>query len=89
MDPSTIGAVLGSAFVVVFGVFKALDRFSPRPQRQAACPIDADPGIKALIAKLTDAQTTTLNMLIEMRTDHRLHDEHIAELRRIVDRERP
>jgi hypothetical protein len=94
VDPTTLGTILGAAAVVVFVAFKLFDRFAPPRQGAQAlsgCPLNADPELKALIVKLTDAQTMALNVLAsnanllrELHTDHEVQKERMAEIRRAL-----
>ena len=88
MDPSAIGAILGGAFVVIWGAFKILDRFAPARQGKLAnssvCPLGADPELKALLARQVDAQTQLMNAVAKMEMQYELHAERIDEVRRDI-----
>ena len=57
-----IGYVIGGTAAALWMGAKLIERFLPARQL-GACPLNADPELRALLTKLTDSQATALNRL--------------------------
>jgi len=62
------GGIIGAGFVVLYSAVKVIDKFlgngkNGRSQQVvAACPLNADPEVRGLIAKQTEIMTTLLSL---------------------------